>query len=292
MTKKEQQPLHIAETPEQVEEALAKGGELEALNKRGETALYSACERGNLPVVDCLLNHGAKPEISKGSLVCLAAKEGFADIMERLVKAGASIDEKSGGSTALLLASRIGWVDVVERAISLGANPNIVDRDENTALMVAIENDKVDVVDLLLAAGCDVNYGQDVGLSAVVIAADAGKLEMLDRLMIHGADLNVVDTKEGCTPLMKACRTSKFDTAKKFIDLGCNLDVQDFNGWTALMWASTFARLEIVNYLILNKANHMIQDRKNKRAIDMAGSFEVYNSLKGLFSFPFCPIDL
>ena len=91
-------------TAAQVEEALARGDDIEE-ERRIEgatmTPLVSACERGELEVVDCLLNHGADPKHcpprERQGPLHLAAREGHAAIVERLIKGGADINDNLNG---------------------------------------------------------------------------------------------------------------------------------------------------------------------------------------------------
>ena len=97
---REMSDLFTATTAAEVEEALARKHKLEAtrpINYVIKTPLTSACERGKLEVVDCLLNHGADPNRTpRGSSwgpIHHAAQEGHAVIVECLVRAGANIND-------------------------------------------------------------------------------------------------------------------------------------------------------------------------------------------------------
>ena len=146
--------LFTATTAVQVEEALARGVNIEEeggwMNKK--TPLIAACERGELEVVDCLLNHGAdpthRPPSSFFGPLQWAAWKGHAAILERLIKAGVDINDNQGGEgeTALILASRDGHVDVVDFLLSQGADTETTDMEKNTALIVACMCGKIDVV--------------------------------------------------------------------------------------------------------------------------------------------------
>ena len=155
--------LFTATTAAQVEEALARGEDIE--REQGfpvTTPLISACKRGELEVVDCLLNHGANvahtPSGSE-SPIQWSAKNGHAAIVERLVRAGANINDNQGGEgwTTLAFASVEGHVDVVDCLSSLGADIEMRDVFGNTALMWASWKGRIDVVDRLLAAGANLN---------------------------------------------------------------------------------------------------------------------------------------
>jgi len=106
-----------------------------------DTPLLSACRRGALQVVDCLINHGADVNrVTPSSLfapIQLAAWKGHAAIVERLFRAGADINCNEGGQAEgkyipLILASQEGHVDVVDCLLSLGADLEKKDEDGGT----------------------------------------------------------------------------------------------------------------------------------------------------------------
>jgi len=110
--------LFTATTAAEVEKALARGEDIEK-EENNMTPLTFACKRGELEVVDCLLNHGADPNhFNPGWMnsVQWAAREGHIAIVERLVRAGGDINDDQGrlGATSLIYASREGHVDVVD----------------------------------------------------------------------------------------------------------------------------------------------------------------------------------
>ncbi|TKZ29069.1 ankyrin repeat domain-containing protein [Brachyspira catarrhinii] len=72
--------------------------------------------------------------------------------------------------------------------------------------------------------------------------------------------------------LINACIRGDYKEVEATADsLGPNIDYQDNDGLTALMWASANGYLEIVEYLIREKsANPNIKNNKGKTALDLA----------------------
>ncbi len=100
--------LFTATTAAQVEESLARGDDIEKEVSSHEdfstftiTPLISACKRGALEVVDSLLNHGADPHHCPKKMqmgpIQMAAFKGHVDIIQRLIKAGADINDNHDG---------------------------------------------------------------------------------------------------------------------------------------------------------------------------------------------------
>ena len=49
-------------------------------------------------------------------------------------------------------------------------------------------------------------------------------------------------SRDGFTALMRASFTGKKDAVALLVERGANLDLQDKDGWTALMWARSVGR--------------------------------------------------
>ena len=281
--------LFTATTAAHVEEALARGEDIEEENDN-TTPLVSACKRGELEVVDSLLNHGAdpthRPRASKGPIQ-VAAQEGNADIVERLIKAGVGInDNQNGGSAALAIASEEGHVDVVDFLLSLGIDLEVRDGIGETALMRATRGGNFDVVDRLLAAGADVNSLDNEGNQVLILAAQEGHLSIVDRLVVHGADINHIS---GWNALMCACHWGDFfETVDRLLSLGCGVNTQGSRGTTALMLACRMKRIKIVRLLLDHGADPLLRNEDGKRVIDLAaGSPEIQTLLNGLILLSF-----
>ena len=320
----EMSDLFTATTAAQVEEALARGEDIEQtafmefdvdgkmtsfrLNERAYAAtgaededeeeqeltpLTSACRRGELEVVDCLLKHGTDPKHcpskydSKGPIQW-AAKEGHAAVLERLVRSGVSVNDNQGreGETALMIASEEGHVDVVDCLLSLGADVNTVNWMGETALMWASSGERVDVVDRLLAAGADANAVDMVGSSALIAAALKGNVPIIDRLVVHGADFNHRN-EMGWSALMWASKNGHIEVVDRLLSLGCDVNGQNARGMTALMFACASEEIEIVRLLLDHGADPLLCNKDGKRAIDLARSPEIQTLLNGLILLSF-----
>ena len=66
-----------------------------------------------------------------------AASEGWKDMVEALVEAGADVNENEGGRTPLIIVAKTGAVDVTEGLLALGADIEIKNQDKCSPLMRA-----------------------------------------------------------------------------------------------------------------------------------------------------------
>ena len=148
----------------QIEHLLKSGGDVNAQQADGATALHWAAYRGDAKLAERLLKAGAKPGLanSNGATpLWLAATHGDAAVIQALLKGGADANEQ----------------------LPLGRRP----------LMLAARSGQVDAVRALLVRGADVNASEtERGTTALMQAADQGHAGVLKELIQHGAKLAAV----------------------------------------------------------------------------------------------------
>lgn len=121
-----------------VKKIIMAGGNVNAINKAGMTALIVASEKGNI------------------------------EIVRELINAGANVNgTNSVGWTALMGASFEGNAEVVKELINSGANINAFGiKYKNTALMQAIRGENPEIVKILVDSGADINMKNANGETA------------------------------------------------------------------------------------------------------------------------------
>ena len=114
-----------------------------------------------------------------------AAKAGDAEQVERLIVAGADVNEKNAAfSTALHLAADAGHLDVVQVLVAKGADINAKDLTDQTPVMFAVLGEHDSILEFLIAKGGDVNLADSQGITALDDAIRkryAGSAEILKR---------------------------------------------------------------------------------------------------------------
>jgi ankyrin repeat protein len=118
---------------------LAHGANVDAKEKRGQTALMWAAAEGHVDVVELLLKAGADfrtPLPDSGfTAVFFAAREGHIEVLRALLKAGADVNEAmqprrpggknpAKGTSALILAIENGHYELALTLLDAGADPN------------------------------------------------------------------------------------------------------------------------------------------------------------------------
>ena len=203
-------------------------------------------------VIAALLNAGADPNPTPGyrsgkptSFFESAALEPDAgpEVIQLLLKKGASVNWTSGGTTALQSVAKHHRTDMVKVLLNAGANvnapaePHAYDR---TALQHATELGNLEMVKLLLSHGAEVNAPATrySGITALQGAMCKGSLKMVLTLLEAGAEIN-----DAPAP---------------------------FGGMTALEAAAAFGRLDIVHLLLNNDSEPDTIEARCEEAAEFA----------------------
>ena len=115
-----------------VQAIIDHGADVNAMNSRGQTALWFACCSGQTEFVKILLDKGADPNIiDKNGESCLhAAVYGScsAETIQNIINHGASVNAvNKDGATALLLACHMAQMESVNLLLKAKADQNIAD---------------------------------------------------------------------------------------------------------------------------------------------------------------------
>lgn len=201
-------------------------------------------------------------------------------------------------------------IDIVNFLIHSGSDVNTRDNDGCSLLMLLSASEKnlfneekdESIFEILIKHGADINAQDPHGKTALMYAAEKDNKYTLKRLLEAGASTNIKDNiDKGRTvfsytknPLilniLKRHKTAKknsfynnthwFDAAitgdvvliKKYLKKGISIDVTDEDGDTALIIASSYGYLNVVDLLIKKGANVNFQNDKGRTAVMTASS--------------------
>ena len=258
---------------EVVQYLLDNGASINLQDDLGRVALIEAAIIGNLPVVECLLNKGAEVNVqnaNKKTALMLAASRRHLEIVKYLVakKADVNVQDKLG-MTALMLASGNGHLDIVNHLVENGAKINVQDKDGKTALMLAASRRYPVIVKYLVAKKADLNLQDKDGMTALMLASSDGHLVIVYHLVEKGAKVNV-QNKVGMTGLMIAAGDGHLVIVEHLEEKGAKVNVQDKDGMTALMLAARRRYPEIVRYLVRKGAEVNVENKLRMTALMLA----------------------
>lgn len=194
---------------------LARGADLNARDKYGETALHWAIELDNEAVVRTLLKSGADP----------SQKNGYGDTLVEF-----AID-KSGVSVIRLLLDAIAGAPPTRNYYS--------DLLNRAAMRVHFPPE---IVTLLLDKGADVNIGMDDGGTPLMGAAYSGTPAGVKKLLDKGAKINATD-ENGTTALMLAAASNTEAVIRLMLARGADVHQKNRQGETALDFAKRRAAI-------------------------------------------------
>ncbi|XP_071934654.1 ankyrin repeat-containing protein ITN1-like [Coffea arabica] len=217
------------------------------VNELGETALYTAADRGHLDVVKELLKYSNKETLTKKNRsgfdpLHIAASQGHHAIVQGLLDHDPGLSETVGTSNA-------------------------------TPLITAATRGHIAVVNELLSKDCSLlDISKSNGKNALHLAARQGHVEIVKALLDKDHQLARRTDKKGQTALHMAVKGVNCEVVRLLLDADAAIVMlPDKFGNTALHVATRKKRAEIVNELIqLPDTNVNALTRDHKTALDIA----------------------
>ena len=205
----------------------SKGGKLDARNSGGTTLVHYAARRGNIEVLNELVAAGLSlncgPDQWGASPFRGACQRGQVPVVNFLLEKGADPNEMDDGETPLTDAAGMGKRDVVRILLDKGADAKASHNGFN-ALAASLWNPDPEIVRMLLAKGADAAIASEDGFSILHrVAQSSGVPVEIARLLVEaGADVNAKNA-DGLTPLTVACERGSTDIVKYFASKGADM---------------------------------------------------------------------
>jgi hypothetical protein len=183
------------------------------------------------------------------------------------------------GKTALMFAAQQADADVVVRLLAAGADVNVANANGGTPLMYAALGGDASIAGLLLDGGARHDAKAKLGWTALALAAVKGYDEVVRTLLDAGADQSVRDAY-GWTPLMRAAHNGRGEIVRLLLDApGADLSARQEGGATALHIAAGTGAADIVG-----RSNCRISwSRGNQRLPGNAGPGALTGARPGVF---------
>ncbi|MGE0009953.1 MAG: ankyrin repeat domain-containing protein [Candidatus Babeliales bacterium] len=248
---------------------IQQGADIDMQNNNRQTALMLATATHLESVVKLLLNAGANIELInmfKQQAVDLADPEKNKIIRDLLTAA-----------KDFIAAAAAGNKEVLEKMPKSTVFINSRDINGLTALHHAARNGHIEIINFLLEHGAQIESKDKTGQTPLHLAAQSGQANAVKLLLDKGANLESLDKEDNNTLIIaiKAYPKHKdqealLKIARILIEHGINVDKQNKSGQTALIFATTFDLITLVQLLLEIGANVDLQDNLKRNAIDWA----------------------
>ncbi|XP_071445753.1 protein phosphatase 1 regulatory subunit 12A [Hetaerina americana] len=223
---------------EEVERLLQKGADIDTTNVDGLTALHQACIDDNLEMVEFLVEHGA--DVNRGD---------------------------NEGWTPLHATASCGFISIAKFLIENGANVASVNNDGHLPLDIA-ESDEMEEMlnEQVFAKGIDCEEARNEEERLMMLHA----MEWLNNGG-EEARQEAPHPKTGATALHVAAAKGYIKVMRLLIQAGCDVDAQDFDGWTPLHAAAHWCVNEACELLVEDGLCDMdIKNYVGQTAFDVA----------------------
>lgn len=220
-------------------------------NEFKESALTLACYKGHLDMVRFLLEAGADQEHKTDEMhtaLMEASMDGHVEVARLLLDSGAQVNMPTDSfESPLTLAACGGHVDLAMLLLERGANIEEVNDEGYTPLMEASREGHDEMAALLLAQGANINaQTEETQETALTLACCGGFLEVADYLLKNGADLEI----GASTPLMEAAQEGHLELVRFLLENRANVHAQTQTGDTALTYACENGHTDVAEVLL------------------------------------------
>ncbi|XP_033848262.3 ankyrin repeat domain-containing protein 29-like isoform X1 [Acipenser ruthenus] len=221
-------------------------------------AVFWAARKGNLAVLQLLLNSGRVDVDCKDSLattaLMVASYCGQCDCVRELIMQGADINLQreaslQTGTTALFFAAQQGNNDIVKLLFEFGASTEFQTKDGGTALSAACQYGHSKVVETLLKNGANVHDQLHDGATALFLAAQEGHVTVIRHLMSSGARVNQ-PREDGTAPLWIAAQMGHSEVVRVLLLRGADRDADRKDGSTPLFKAAYKGHNDVIEELL------------------------------------------
>jgi len=170
----------------------------------------------------------------------------------------------------------VGNIRDVEEALTCGAGPNDKNEKSCTAFLYATDLRCGEYLPQKILGDKNGLWTSGAQTPGVQNPISPALKEVLDLMISRGALLNARDPKNNETPLIKLVRNSgDSDIIASFIQNEPNMDAQDLEGNTALMWATTLSTISAeafgtIQELSLGNADRTMKNKDAHTAYSLA----------------------
>jgi uncharacterized protein len=270
-----------SQTPDFLKLLLDAGADLDAKDR----TFVEAASHANPRVFPTILKAGITAQATEPEALFAAAgttvvvsEDQLGETVKALLKLGVNPNARNReGRTALLLAADLGHLSTARTLVDGGADVNApckcpaATAPDWTPLMVALVTDHTEIADFLLISNADPTFKSATGDTVLIVAANKTDGDMVRKVLQKGADVRVTDAHRR-TALMAAMNNSLANVklVSALVDGGADINAQDEDGWTALMWGVLNLKDESAAYLMDHGADVNAKSTTGKTVLMIA----------------------
>ncbi|XP_044178516.1 transient receptor potential cation channel subfamily A member 1 homolog [Acropora millepora] len=263
-----------------VEFLLDKGADIECQDKDRYTPLLIAAFSGHPAVVELLLKRGAnlKAKSKEGETAIFLASEGnsihtLKEILQYEDAKNLLNESDRYENSPLHVAAMNGFAIIVEELLKNGAWIDPINEDQNTPLHLAAENGKNRVVtELLKHDPFSVFLQNEACNTPLHLAATEGHFKCCKALLEHGADVDERNSNQW-TPLDCAAAKGHAKVADILLEYDSPVDPTDETKTTPLHLAAREGHPEVISLLLSKGADITLKDHSGRNCLDLAVDF-------------------
>ncbi|KAJ5570509.1 uncharacterized protein N7459_009939 [Penicillium hispanicum] len=194
----------------------------------------------------------------------------------------------------ICLAAYEGHAEIVQLLLDNGANPNAVSKmrrirsheSNYMPLHLAASKDRLDIMKILLAAdGIFIDPVTDMRPSPMIYACEHGSLEMVKMLVERGVGWKVLKTNSPHSPLSYAAIGSHYDVVRYFLDKGADPNYRDPAQPSALMLACKGGDRKVIKALLDKGADPSARDEEGDGPLSIAAAHGHLDMMKLLVEY-------
>ncbi|XP_018053192.1 PREDICTED: protein phosphatase 1 regulatory subunit 12A isoform X6 [Atta colombica] len=234
-----------ASDKEEVVRLLQRGADINTGNVDGLTALHQACIDDDLDMVEFLVEQGA--DINRGD---------------------------NEGWTPLHATASCGFISIAKYLIEQGCNLAAVNNDGELALDIAESDEMEDMLQQHInKAGIDCDQARSEEERSMLNDAKAWRSGAPGKDSMH--------PRSGATALHVAAAKGYIKVMHILLQARCNVDAQDFDGWSPLHGAAHWGQLEACKLLVENGCDMDMKNYADQTAFDIADA-DILKALENL----------
>jgi len=189
---------------EEAKQVIANGADVNQVDNHGNSVLHIAAQNGRAGIIEDLILNGADVNYGnnhQNTAIHLAAQNGWDEVAGHLLRAKKlKVNYKDlHANTALHLAAQNGQLGVAEKLIEAGAKLNEGNAHGLIPLHLAVQNGFNEMTSLLVQNGADLNHQDLIGNTPLHTAFHNSRTEIAQYLIASGANENQKN-KSGLTP--------------------------------------------------------------------------------------------